>query len=47
MALSKNLKNKVYQFLKSKILRKIEEYDLNDEDSAKPFQYALFTKEVI
>ena len=32
------------QFLKEKILRKIEEYDLNDEDSAKPFQHALFTK---
>ncbi len=44
MALSKNLKIEVYQFLKEKILRKIEEYDLSDEDSAKPFQYALFTK---
>jgi len=36
MALSKNLKNEIYQFLKDKILRKIEEYDLSDEDSAKP-----------
>jgi len=44
MALSKNLKNDVYKFLKEKILKKIEEYDLSDEDSAKPFQYALFTK---
>jgi len=44
MALSKNLKKDVHNFLKEKILRKIEEYDLNDEDSAKPFQYALFTK---
>lgn len=44
MALSKNTKNQVHQFLKDKVLRKIEEYDLNDEDSAKPFQYALFTK---
>lgn len=44
MALSKSLKNEVYQFLKEKILRKIEEYNLSDEDSAKPFQYALFTK---
>ncbi|MFA5051354.1 MAG: TdeIII family type II restriction endonuclease [Patescibacteria group bacterium] len=44
MALSKNLKIEIYQFLKEKILRKIEEYDLSDEDSAKPFQYALFTK---
>lgn len=44
MALSKELNNKVYQFIKEKILRKIEEYDLRDEDSAKPFQYALFTK---
>lgn len=44
MALSKNLRNDVYKFLKEKILRKIEEYDLSNEDSAKPFQYALFTK---
>lgn len=44
MALTNELKNKVYQFLKEKVLRKIEEYDLNDEDSSKPFQYALFTK---
>jgi hypothetical protein len=45
MALSKSLKSEVYQFLKEKILRKIEEYDLSDEDSAKPFQYALFTRQ--
>lgn len=44
MALTNELKNEVYQFLKEKVLRKIEEYDLNDEDSSKPFQYALFTK---
>lgn len=44
MALSKKTKNEVYKFLKEKMLKKIEEYDLNDEDSAKPFQYALFTK---
>lgn len=44
MALSNNLKLQVYHFLKEKILGKIEEYDLNDEDAAKPFQYALFTK---
>ena len=44
MALSKKLKVEVYEFLKNKILRKIEGYDLSDEDSAKPFQYALFTK---
>src|SRR3990167_7902411 len=44
MALSKKSKIEVYQFLKEKILRKIEDYDLSDEDSAKPFQYALFTK---
>jgi type II restriction enzyme len=25
-------------------LKKIEDYDLSDDDSAKPFQYALFTK---
>jgi len=44
MALSKNLKKDIYNFLKEKIIRKIEGYDLSDEDSAKPFQYALFTK---
>jgi len=44
MALSKNLKKDVHNFLKEKMLRKIEEYDLSDEDSARPFQYALFTK---
>ena len=44
MALSEKSKIEVYQFLKVKILRKIEDYDLSDEDSVKPFQYALFTK---
>lgn len=44
MALTKELQNKIHDFLKNKILTKIEEYDLSDEDSAKPFQYALFTK---
>lgn len=44
MALNNKLKNDIRQFLKEKILKKIEEYDLSDEDSSKPFQYALFTK---
>lgn len=44
MALSKNLQFEVYEFLKAKILKKIDNYNLNDEDSSKPFQYALFTK---
>ncbi len=44
MALSKNLQQKVYKFLKDKVLKKIDEYNLSDEDSSKPFQYALFTK---
>lgn len=44
MALSKDLKIEIYQFLKDKLLKKIGEYDLSDEDSAKPFQYALFTE---
>lgn len=44
MALSNTLKTDVHQFLRDKILKKIAEYDLKDEDSAKPFQYALFTK---
>jgi hypothetical protein len=44
VALTNELQNKIRYFLKQKILKKIEEYDLSDEDSAKPFQYALFTK---
>ena len=44
MTLSKKLQSKIYDFLKMKILKKIDEYNLNDEDSSKPFQYALFTK---
>jgi type II restriction enzyme len=44
MTLSKKLNDKISLFLKEKILKKIYEYDLNDEDSSKPFQYALFTK---
>jgi len=44
MALSKKLQSEIYEFLKAKILKKIDEYNLNDEDSSKPFQYALFTK---
>lgn len=44
MALSKELKVKVEDFLKGKILKKIDEYNLKEEDSSKPFQYALFTK---
>ena len=44
MALSKKLKTNIYEFLKGKLITKIEEYNLNDKDSSKPFQYALFTK---
>jgi hypothetical protein len=44
MPLSKTLQLEIHEFLKAKILRKIDEYSLNNEDSAKPFQYALFTK---
>lgn len=44
MTFSKNQQTKVYNFLKTKILKKIEKYDLDNEDSSKPFQYALFTK---
>jgi type II restriction enzyme len=44
MALNKKLKEEISGFLKTKILKKIGEYNLNDEDSSKPFQYALFTK---
>lgn len=44
MALNDNLQLEIYKFLKEKIVNKINDYDLNDEDSSKPFQYALFTK---
>lgn len=44
MTLTQEVKDEVYNFLKGKVLGKIEEYDLSEEDSAKPFQYALFTK---
>ena len=44
MPFSKKLQSEIYSFLKTKILKKIEEYDLSNEDSSKPFQYALFTK---
>jgi len=44
MTLTSELQNKIHDFLKGKILKKIADYDLSDEDSAKPFQYALFTK---
>lgn len=44
MALSARLKKEIYDFLKDKVLKKIDEYNLSDEDSSKPFQYALFTK---
>ena len=44
MALANKLKNDIHQFLQERVLRKIEKYDLSDEDSSKPFQYALFTK---
>lgn len=44
MALSTSTKKAVHDFLRKKIEKKIGEYTLNGEDSAKPFQYALFTK---
>lgn len=44
MALSNNLQLKIHDFLKEKLLKKIDEYSLSDDDSSKPFQYALFTK---
>ncbi|MGD9152062.1 MAG: TdeIII family type II restriction endonuclease [Gammaproteobacteria bacterium] len=44
MALQKKMQAKIHKFFKEKILKKIEQYNLRDEDAAKPFQYALFTK---
>ncbi|MCK4945964.1 MAG: TdeIII family type II restriction endonuclease [Alphaproteobacteria bacterium] len=45
VALSKSLKQKIEIFLETKILKKIEKYDLSEDDSSKPFQYAIFTQE--
>lgn len=44
MALTNKLQTKIHDFLKEKLLKKIDEYSLSDDDSSKPFQYALFTK---
>lgn len=44
MAFPEATQAKVYEFLSTKMVKKIEEYTLSDEDAAKPFQYALFTK---
>jgi len=44
MALSNKLQSEIHNFLKEKLLKKMDEYSLNADDSSKPFQYALFTK---
>ena len=44
MSLSKDLQQKLHGYLLEKILGKIDKYNLIDEDSSKPFQYALFTR---
>jgi len=44
MALSNKLQYEIHNFLKEKLLKKMDEYSLNADDSSKPFQYALFTK---
>ena len=44
MALSKKLRIGIYEFFKIKIIEKIDGYSLNEEDSSKHFQYALFTR---
>ena len=44
MALSNKQQSKIHDFLKEKLLKKIDDYSLSDDDSSKPFQYALFTK---
>jgi len=44
MGLSKKLYDIIYSFLKDKITQKINDYTLDEEDAAKPFQFALFTK---
>jgi type II restriction enzyme len=44
MALNKELEAEIHSLLRDSILAKIEKYSLNGQDSAKPFQYALFTK---
>jgi len=44
MALNTTLQQEIYEFLKTRILAKIESYSLDEEDAFKPFQYALFTR---
>lgn len=44
MALSEALKIQIKTFLTEKMLAKINNYTLDGDDTAKPFQYALFTK---
>src|SRR3990167_4198413 len=44
MALRNKLQSNIHNFLKERLLKKIDEYSLNADDSSKPFQYALFTK---
>lgn len=44
MALTAELYKIIYLFLKGRIIQKIEDYSLDEEDAAKPFQFALFTK---
>lgn len=44
MALTSRLQSKIHDFLKEKLLKKIDEYNLSADDASKPFQYALFTK---
>jgi hypothetical protein len=44
MAISKKVQEEIRTYLKSKLLKKISDYTLDEDDSFKPFQYALFTK---
>lgn len=44
MSLNKNIKDEIRSFLRSKLLKKINDYSLDSEDAHKPFQYALFTE---
>src|SRR3989344_3954270 len=44
MTLSQETVEEIHDFLKTRLLEKIKDYSQDGEDSAKPFQYALFTK---
>ena len=45
MAMPESTRREIKTKLKESLLRKINEYELDTKDAAKPFQYALFTRD--